>query len=195
MDRLIKAFHYSSVCHRTQRRKNSDKDPYINHPIDVANLLTTAGVTDVDVIIAGVLHDTVEDTGSTYAEITDFFGKKVADIVMECSDDKSLAKEVRKQKQIEHASVISKEAKLVKLADKYSNLRDLHKNPPSSWSPKEIEGYFIWAYMVVSQMRGVNQILEAKLDAIFEEQGILAMSEQMLKEKLEEYYSNIKMSE
>lgn len=117
--------------HKDQRRKDASKSPYINHPLQVVDLLTQAGVTDVKVLIAGVLHDTVEDTGTSYEEIQARFGKDVSSMVAEVSDDKSLSKVRRKQLQIEHVLHASEGAKLIKLADKYSNLSDLMSNPPA----------------------------------------------------------------
>ena len=160
MEALIKAYDFAAQKHRNQRRKDSEKTPYINHPIQVAYLLSLAGVKDPDVIMAGVLHDTIEDTATSYDELVTVFGKHVADIVIECTDDKSLDKVQRKKLQIEHSPLKSKEAKLVKLADKYSNLSDIHKNPPATWSQGEIDGYITWAFAVVKELRGTNEILE-----------------------------------
>lgn len=141
------------------------------------------------VLCAGVLHDTVEDTGTKYQELVDNFGVKIADIVMECTDDKSLSKVERKKLQIIKASHKSKEAKMVKLADKLSNLSDLHQNPPKNWSPEIIYGYFAWAYAVCREVKGTNDILEEKLWTIFDQVGVTKLSEEELKSELEKYYS------
>lgn len=100
----------------------------------VAYLLTEANVVDLNVLMSAILHDTVEDTDTTFDEIEQNFGKAIRDIVAECSDDKSLPKQERKRLQIEHAVGSSREAKLVKLADKLYNLRDLEQNFPVAWT-------------------------------------------------------------
>ncbi len=121
--------------HRDQRRKDHHSSPYINHPIALAHVLAfEADVTDEVVLIAAVLHDTIEDTGATAAELARRFGSEVAEIVKEVTDDKSLSTERRKQLQIEHAPHLSSRARLVKLADKICNLRDVAHNPPKDWN-------------------------------------------------------------
>lgn len=195
MENLTKAYHFAAQKHTKQRRKNTEASPYINHPIEVAKLLTEGGVQDQNVIIAGILHDTVEDTGTTYNELVNKFGKQIADIVIECSDDKNLSKIRRKELQIEHARAKSDEAKLVKLADKLSNLSDLYRDPPKNWSPEEIYGYFVWAYFVCREMIDTNDYLEIELWKIFEDQGILNRSEENLQSELQNYYTRIDKSE
>jgi (p)ppGpp synthase/HD superfamily hydrolase len=195
MDRLLKAINFAAIKHEHQRRKNKTASPYINHPIDVSNLLSQAGITDVEILMAAVLHDTVEDTRTTYEELIHEFGPRVANIVRECSDDKSLPKESRKQLQIEHAAVASTEAKLVKLGDKYSNLRDLLQNPPQTWSSDEISGYAHWCYAVYLKLQGTNAILEDKLNQLFNQFGVSGIQENKLDELLNKYYANIKNSE
>lgn len=96
--------------------------------------MVEADVTDIKVLMAAILHDTVEDTDTTFDELEEHFGAEVRSIVAECSDDKSLPKQERKRLQIEHASSASKRAKLVKLADKLYNLRDLERSTPSGWT-------------------------------------------------------------
>lgn len=119
MKKLVAAIAFAADKHRNQRRKDEEASPYINHPIALADVLANeAGVEDERVIVAAVLHDTVEDTETTEQELLRLFGKDVADIVMEVTDDKSLPKEERKRLQVEHAATISRRAKLVKLADK-----------------------------------------------------------------------------
>ena len=96
----------------------------------------------------------------------------VADVVMEVTDDKQLPKEDRKRLQIEHAPHLSRRAKLVKLADKLYNLRDLQRSVPVGWSETRVKEYFEWAAKVVAGLRGTNEALEDKLDATFAERGI-----------------------
>src|SRR5262249_35900882 len=132
------------------------------HPIHVAYLLTEAGVSDCDTLIAAILHDTIEDTNTTKAELESHFGSKITSIVLECTDDKSLPKAKRKQLQLE-LDHKSQEAKLVKLADKYSNLSDVLNSPPTNWSTEEIEGYKIWCFVIWQKLKGVN----SKFDGMF----------------------------
>jgi (p)ppGpp synthase/HD superfamily hydrolase len=194
MDKLINAINFAAVAHSNQRRKDEENTPYINHPIEVMWLLSNAGITDIDTLCGAVLHDTIEDTETTYEQLYDEFGKNVADIVQECSDDKSLPKEIRKQEQIIYASNVSVSAKLVKIADKLSNISDLQSNPPISWSNEEINGYFVWAYVVWLKMAGHNQILDALLRNFFEKREITSLTEDELNEQLQNYYTTIKMS-
>src|SRR5690349_3135249 len=129
---LLKALAFAAHKHRDQRRKDADASPYINHPISLADVLVNeAGVSDVEVICAALLHDTVEDTATTHEELVDAFGARVARIVAEVTDDKQLPKAERKRLQVVRAPHISREAKLVKLADKIANLRDVAERPPA----------------------------------------------------------------
>lgn len=166
---FLQALQFAAHKHRDQRRKGADKTPYINHPIAVANiLLNEADVTDECVLIAALLHDTVEDTDTTFEEIEARFGKAVRDIVSEVTDDKSLPKAMRKQAQIDHASELSDRAKLLKLADKTANLRDMAAVPPADWSPERIDDYLEWGRAVVDENRGFHPQLEALFDAAYE---------------------------
>ena len=140
---------------------------YINHPIALANVLANeGGINDLTVLIAAVLHDTVEDTETTASELESLFGAKIAAVVMEVTDDKQLPKAVRKQLQIEHARHASPEAKLVKLADKICNLRDILASPPADWSADCKREYFDWAAKVVNGIRGVHPTLESVFDEL-----------------------------
>jgi len=164
---FIKAVAFAAHKHSDQRRKNVDKSPYINHPIALANILANkAGIRDTQILIAAVLHDTLEDTETTLRELEHEFGKKVASIVLEVMDDKSLHKLERKRQQIEHAKHLSKSARLVKLADKISNIRDVLSSPPAKWSIKRRREYFEWAERVVAGMRGTHQGLEKVFDRL-----------------------------
>lgn len=148
------------------------QEPYINHPISVADRLSKASVTDVNVLTAAILHDTVEDTETTLDELRAQFGETIATIVDEVSDDKTLPKERRKQLQIEHAPHCSHSAKLVKLADKLDNLSDLLVSIPISWSPERIAEYFAWSEKVISGLRGTNSTLETQLDDVLSKRQI-----------------------
>jgi len=165
---------FAAVKHKNQRRRDTEKTPYINHPIGVAHILTSeANVTDANVILAALLHDTVEDTDTTFQEIEDNFGVDVCKIVEEVTDDKSLPKLERKRLQIVHAKESSREAKLVKLADKLYNLRDLQRCAPEGWTDDRCADYFKWAKDVVDNLRGTNANLENSLDEIFRYQKLL----------------------
>jgi GTP diphosphokinase / guanosine-3',5'-bis(diphosphate) 3'-diphosphatase len=142
--------------------------PYINHPIVVANVLANeAGITDPVVLSAALLHDTIEDTKTTAAELEEQFGRKVAAIVLEITDDKSLQKPIRKQLQIDNAARLSTEAKLVNLADKICNLRDTAVSPKVGWSVERTQAYFDWAAQVIAGVRGINPTLEALFDEVY----------------------------
>lgn len=164
---FIRAVAFAAGKHRNQRRKDADASPYINHPIALANVLANeGGIDDPAVLCAAVLHDTLEDTQTTVAELEKMFGHKVASIVLEVTDDKSLRKHVRKQRQIEHAPHLSPEAKLVKLADKICNLRDILASPPADWPAERKRAYFDWAARVVAGVRGIHPRLESVFDEL-----------------------------
>lgn len=163
---LLKALAFAASKHKDQRRKDVDASPYINHPIALADVLCNEGhVTDIEVICAALLHDTVEDTATEPEELEAEFGKAIRDIVMEVTDDKALAKQDRKQAQIEHAAELSDKAKLVKLADKIANLRDVANSPPPDWTLERRRDYFDWAKAVIDCLRGAHAGLEAVFDA------------------------------
>ncbi|GAB1604267.1 guanosine-3',5'-bis(diphosphate) 3'-pyrophosphohydrolase MESH1-like [Argonauta hians] len=170
---IIKCVNFAAIKHKDQRRKDEEETPYINHPIGVSYILTNeAGVTDITVIQAALLHDTVEDTDTTLQEIEDHFGKQVSGVVGEVSDDKTLDKAERKRLQIEHAKTCSGQAKLVKLADKLYNLRDLNRTTPMGWTEERVHQYFVWAKKVVQNLSGTNEPMEKALDAIFRDRNI-----------------------
>jgi len=171
---FIRAVAFAAEKHRNQRRKDADASPYINHPIALANVLANeGGVVDSTVLCAAVLHDTIEDTETTADELKQLFGDKVTSIVLEVTDDKALAKEVRKEEQVRHAPHISTEAKLVKLADKICNLRDILASPPADWSAERKQAYFEWAARVVAGLRGIHPELEAVFDGLLARQSEL----------------------
>ncbi len=164
---LVEAISFAAKKHRYQKRKGADQEPYINHPLEVLNLLTNVGkIDDFDVLIAAVLHDTIEDTKTSKEEITELFGAAVCRMVLELTDDKSLPKETRKQLQIEHAPHISDGAKQIKLCDKISNIHDVTENPPDGWSNERRLEYIVWGENVAAGLRGVNIHLEKKFDEL-----------------------------
>ena len=127
------------------------------------------GVEQIDVLVAAILHDTLEDTETTLAELTHLFGERVSRIVSEVTDDKSLPKQVRKQQQIDHAPFISREAKLVKLGDKICNIEDVCAHPPTGWLQEQKQEYLDWAEQVIRGVRGTNMKLEAEFDRLLQE--------------------------
>jgi len=169
MSKFIEAAYFSAKKHRDQKRKGNDASPYINHPLEVANLLANVGkIEDYDVLIGAILHDTVEDTETTKEEIAELFGETVCGYVLEVTDDKSLPKAERKQLQIEHAPHLSNGAKLIKLCDKISNIRDVMENPPDFWDDERRLQYVEWGKKVVAGLRGVNENLEKHFDELTE---------------------------
>lgn len=165
---LIRAADFAAQRHRNQRRKDADASPYINHPLALARVLAVeGGVADVATICAALLHNTIEDTETSAAELVAEFGEEIAAIVQEVTDDKALPKAARKQAQIDHATQLSHRAKLVKLADKTCNLRDVASTPPGDWSLERRREYFDWAGAVVDRLRGAHPALEAVFDEAF----------------------------
>lgn len=153
---LLATTNFAAIKHKDQRRKDPEGTPYINHPVGVADILAQVGVSDVEVLQAALLHDTVEDTDTTLDEIESKFGKSVRDIVDQVTDDKEKEKYERKRLQIVHAPHASLQAKLVKLADKLYNLRDLERAAPLGWSQDRKKEYFVWSAKVILGCRGVN---------------------------------------
>jgi guanosine-3',5'-bis(diphosphate) 3'-pyrophosphohydrolase len=165
LDTLLQAAKFAANKHDGQRRKGADAEPYIVHPLDVAFLLTNIGkVDDFDILIAAILHDTVEDTNTTKEEIVELFGENVASIVAEVTDDKSLKKEERKQEQVKHAPHMSVSAKQLKMCDKISNITDVMRNPAMDWSKQRKLEYIEWGERVFAGLRGVNEHLEKYFD-------------------------------
>ncbi|MBA3599899.1 MAG: HD domain-containing protein [Acidobacteria bacterium] len=167
LPKLLEAINFAAKKHSTQKRKGADEQPYINHPLEVLNLLINVGkIEDYNVLIAAVLHDTIEDTETTKEEITELFGADVGEMVLEVTDDKSLPKAERKQKQIEHAPHLSRGARYIKLGDKISNIRDVSENPPDGWSDERRLEYVEWGEKVIGGLRGVNENLENYFDEL-----------------------------
>jgi len=163
--KLLEAIRFAAEKHRNQRRKDSERSPYINHPVEVVQLLwEVGGVRDVDVLLAAVLHDTIEDTDTRPEEIRDRFGEEVLSFVLEVTDDKGLPKSERKRLQIVHAPHKSYGAKLIKLADKSCNVRNLITMPPKDWSLERKQEYLLWGEKVVAGLRGTNAALEEYYD-------------------------------
>jgi (p)ppGpp synthase/HD superfamily hydrolase len=162
---LLEALHFAATKHRDQRRKDPAASPYINHPIRVAQLLSSTGaVTDLVTLQGALLHDTVEDTDTTPEELQEIFGPEVQQVVAEVTDDKSLPKGDRKRLQIEHASHLSHRAQQIKIADKIANIQDVATSPPANWSTQRQQEYLDWSEQVVAGCRGANPALEDLFD-------------------------------
>jgi (p)ppGpp synthase/HD superfamily hydrolase len=166
--RILAAAHFAAEKHAQQRRKGENGEPYFNHLLEVAELIALSSPhLDVELVIAAFLHDIVEDTGVTLHELEQRFGKNVADLVAEVTDDKSLPKETRKQLQVEHTPEKSPRSQTLKLADKISNLRAIISSPPVGWSRERKQHYFEWARQVVSGIASPNELLKSEFDKTY----------------------------
>ena len=166
--RVLSAARFAAEKHAQQKRKGANGEPYFNHLLEVAELIAASSPNlDVDLVMAAFLHDTVEDTGVTLQELEQRFGKDVAELVAEVTDDKSLPKETRKQLQVEHTPEKSPRAQTLKLADKISNLRAIISSPPVGWSRERKQQYFEWARQVVSGIASPNEYLRSEFDKAY----------------------------
>ncbi|HLN19878.1 MAG TPA: HD domain-containing protein [Bacteroidales bacterium] len=169
---LLEALDYAALRHRNQLRKGSGRIPYINHPIQVANHLAAAGEADnIVLIVSAILHDVIEDTvepGFTkeglIAYIENKFGEDILSLILEVTDDKSLDKEERKRIQVELSTKRSLNARKLIIADKTMNIHDITEDPPPDWDHERITGYFDWAEKVISNVRGLNPVLDEAFD-------------------------------
>ena len=163
--RLAKALLFAAEAHRNQRRKGAAQEPYINHLIEVLDLVVQAsdGI-DMDVAIAALLHDVVEDTSTSYEDVAATFGERVAGIVRENSDDMSLPKAERRRARIAAIPLKSREARLVKMADVISNLRAIAVSPPAGWLAERKLGYLEGCRHLVDAARGTDAELERIFD-------------------------------
>lgn len=157
--RFIDAVRYATLKHATQTRKaaNAAVVPYIVHPLEAAQILAEVGVTDEDILIAAVLHDVLEDTDGTEDDIRYKYGERVLGIVKEVTDDRLLSKVERKRRQVSDAPSKSYAAKLVKAADKTSNMKDLVRKPPG-WPPSSVRNYTEQAREVVTALNSKNEL-------------------------------------
>ncbi len=165
---LLHALDFAARRHRDQRRKGALAEPYINHPITVASLLADAGLGDDLVLICGaLLHDTVEDTDATLDDVQGEFGDDVASLVAEVTDEKGLSASERRRAQIAQAGTLSRRGRLLKIADKISNLRDLLVKPPTRWTDARKLEYVRWAYEVWEAIRGESPMLDALFEDVY----------------------------
>jgi (p)ppGpp synthase/HD superfamily hydrolase len=167
---ILEAANFAAEKHSGQRRKGAAREPYINHLLEVAHLVSTAiSQPDPNLVIAALLHDSIEDAGVTREDIVKRFGPDVADLVAEVTDDKSLPKAERKRLQIVNAPKKSIRAQVIKLADKISNLRSMLVSPPADWDEQRKREYFEWAKAVVGALPNPNPILKAEFERIIRE--------------------------
>ena len=167
---ILKAAHFAAQKHRDQRRKDKHASPYIIHPISVALAIAQiGGVDDPEILAAALLHDTLEDTKTEPEDLEAEFGKKVCEYVLDVTDDKTLPKDERKSRQIEHAKKISKGAALIKLGDKISNVTDVINNPPEDWDINRRKEYLDWAEKVINNCPKVNDRMENKFQEIIQQ--------------------------
>ena len=165
---VMEAAHFAAQKHANQKRKGAAAEPYINHLLEVAELVSGAvSEPDANLVMAALLRDTIEDVGVTEAELAERFGTDVADLVVECTDDKTLPKEERKRLQVVNAPHKSVRAQVIKLADKTSNLRAMLTSPPADWDMERRRAYFIWAKQVVDGFTAPNAVLKAEFDKTY----------------------------
>jgi len=170
LDAILNAINFAVLKHHGQVRKDECASPYITHPLSVAReIYTTGKLTDQNLLLAAILHDTLEDTHTSAEEIEASFGNDVLTIVFEVTDDKSLDKALRKRLQVMHAAELSYPARVLKLADKLVNCRDILHTPPKKWSLKRRQDYLQWAADVIAQIRHTNPHLEAAFDHLLAE--------------------------
>jgi (p)ppGpp synthase/HD superfamily hydrolase len=168
VQRILAAAHFAAEHHKGQKRKGEAGEPYVNHLIEVAELIATSSdLLDANLVMAGFLHDTIEDTNVTPQQLEQSFGKDVAALVLEVTDDKSLPKEQRKALQVQNAHKKSPRAQTLKLADKISNLRALLSTPPANWPAQRKREYFDWAREVVSRLTHPNAALKAEFERTY----------------------------
>jgi guanosine-3',5'-bis(diphosphate) 3'-pyrophosphohydrolase len=148
---LIRAISKAAWLHRMQRRKGSQRIPYINHSIRVAEYLTQCGFNDLILLQAAVLHDVAEDTEYTIEEMRSDFGVEVASIVEEVTDDMNFPSTKRKELQVIGAASLSVEAAKIRIADKSCNISDL-LTYELSWSVNRKLAYVEWSERVVDNI-------------------------------------------
>lgn len=176
MERLFDAARYATVKHHGQHRKGRADMPYMTHVLDVARRLAAVHPEDEVLLLGALLHDVVEDTAATEAEIAEAYGPDVAALVMEVTDDMSLPEAERKRAQEAHVRHASDRAKRIKLADKASNLTAIAGAAPD-WSAARKAAYVDWALRVIDPVRGLDPALEAAFDvAVTEARAAIARS-------------------
>ena len=164
VNKILEAVEFSAEKHQTQTRKGVDKTPYIFHPIDVAYKLVTIGdCADADILIAALLHDTIEDTQTSATEIEKSFGETVKNYVLEVTDDMSLLKHARRKTQVEGAQHLSKGASLIRYGDKLSNISDLDSSPPIGWGKDDVVSYMDFVKSLIDNFTHKNSQFEEEI--------------------------------
>jgi guanosine-3',5'-bis(diphosphate) 3'-pyrophosphohydrolase len=172
---ILRAARFAAARHSAQRRKSEDQEPYINHLIEVAEILSGAlPAPDAPLLMAAFLHDSMEDVQVTFQELAAEFGVDVASLVAEVTDDKSLPRSERKAHQISHAAHLSPRAQSLGAADKIANLRSIFAKPPAGWNLERRREYLDWARQVVSGYPNLNPTLRATFDSLYARRGELA---------------------
>ena len=162
---VSEAAEFAARRHSGLARKGRGNEPYINHLAEVANLLAIAtGGHDAELIAVGWLHDMIEETAATQEELVEKFSERVANLVAEVTDDMRLPKGERRRLQIVDAPGKSSNAKLLKIADKISNVRARILPDPTVEEREDLADYTNWAEQVVAGCRGGNAWLDAKFD-------------------------------
>src|SRR5215510_6061591 len=161
---LTKALLFAAEAHRNHRRKGASQEPYINHLIEVLDLVASVDGGDMDVLVAALLHDVLEDTLTGNEELVGMFGEGVARIVQENSDDMTLPKPERRRARLASRSKKSREARLVKFADIISSLRAISVSPPAGWSNDHRLGYLQSCRNLADAGRGSNSEIEKVFD-------------------------------
>lgn len=169
--RLLSAIECAADAHEGQIRKDEARTPYIHHPLTVCcNVWREGGITNTDVLIAALLHDTLEDSKKiTSRDISESFGEHVSKMVEELTNDKKLSSADNKKRQIDKAPSMSIEAKTIKLADRLANIRDLISTPPVDWDRSKLEEYFEWGHKLLAALRGSCIGLETALETVLKE--------------------------
>ena len=162
---VLRAADAAARWHVHQRRKGAAHEPYMNHLLEVATLVAEAtDGKDPELVVAALLHDAIEDQEVPRLVIAEVFGEGVAQLVEEVTDDKNLEKQERKRLQVENAHKKSQRAKMLKLADKTSNLRAIAASAPPDWSVKRRLEYVEWARQVAEGLVGVSEWLEQEFE-------------------------------
>lgn len=163
---FLDALNFAALRHRWQRRKGERGAPYVNHLIEVANLLASHGLDDTDLLCAAVLHDTIEDTDVTADEVRQRFGNRITSLVLEVTDDVRIPKWQQKLRQIEQAGQMSAAAQNLRVADKISNLRGILTSPPQNWSLERKLAYYAWAKRVVDECVRADEGLRRTFETV-----------------------------
>ena len=165
---ILAALGFAARKHRDQRKPDATPSNSITQPIQLAHVLGVEGnIADEQVIAAAILHDTIEDTETTNEELRQHFGLTIAEVVGEVTNDLSISAQERKLRQLEQAPQFSRRAKLIKLAERICDLRDMADNPPPDLTTRQIQDYFDWSREVVDCMRGISPSLEAAFDEVY----------------------------